>query len=257
MKTVIFTDLDDSLFHSERSLRELGYTPSSMEIASLISEGLPVCYQTKQQAKMFDLLNQAEVVIPVTGRSSESLSRVINPKFVNYQIVSHGALILDPSGSPWTLWQQEIESELHKGAEALRALSEELSAWKISAELNRHDRERNVRLKLITDHGYPTYLSVKGPERLITPLATELRRTWSQGVIHHNRRDLAVLPSYASKARAVAFLLSYLKVELEEPILSIGLGDSLSDLPFLMECDFFITPRSSMIHTELRKSVTE
>ena len=251
MKTVIFTDLDDSLLHSERRLREIGEDRSETAVASLTVDGRPICFQTERQAKLSQLLSHADLVIPVTGRSSESLNRVIRPQFSSYRIVSHGALILTPSGVPWSPWVSEIKGEVAEGRHHLTMLFEELEEWREHNETLRHQEERTLRLKFVKDYEHPCYLSVKGPERLISPLAEELKERWRYGIIHHNRRDLAILPTYASKERAVSYLQNHLRTDLESPLMSIGVGDSLSDLPFLSQCDFSLTPRSSMIQHAL------
>lgn len=98
-----------------------------------------------------------------------------------------------------------------------------------------------------------TYLSVKGPRARLAELALTYRAQWRDGVIHHNDRNLAFLPSYASKERAVAHLMAIIEARLNSAgreALFIGVGDSVSDLPFMKRCHFALTPRDGQIQEE-------
>ena len=244
---MVFTDLDDSLFHSHRRLKELDLTAESLPVASVKTDGSAVCFQTPQQGMFFELLANASLVIPVTGRSSESLARVLQPTFESYRVVSHGAVIRCPSGEVMSGWRELIDAERLRWADRLKSMYRELCHLRDSTEVERSDPGERLRVQLVSDEEVLVYVSVKGPEERLAQLRRRLRDRWSGGRIHHNRRDLALLPSYASKSRAVAYLIERLSEEYQMPLLTVGLGDSLSDLSFLKLCDFAITPRQSAI----------
>ena len=79
-------------------------------------------------------------------------------------------------------------------------------------------------------------------------LGDELTRLWCRdgAYIHHNGRDMALLPPFAAKEKAVAFLMDKIRVSEPHPLF-LGLGDSFSDLPFMKLCDYLITPTGSQI----------
>ena len=61
-----------------------------------------------------------------------------------------------------------------------------------------------------------------------------------------NGNNLAVLPAWLDKAHAVAHLQQHYRAQYGA-ILSIGMGDSTSDLPFMRHCDYLLTPAESQI----------
>lgn len=240
MKTFILSDLDDTLFSSRRTHGEVaGLRPASY---SLTGEAL--CFYSPQQRALVSHLQRLGTLIPVTGRSSESLTRVVGLELNSFRVVSHGALILDPQGAPLQRWSERVSGELERWGERLEEESRYVSGWAA-----RHHAP--LRVALIKDHGLPTYLSVKGEVEALIALRDTLIPRWREGTLHHNRRNLACLPPYASKERAVEQLIAHLRALHSEPLLFIGLGDSVSDVPFLKRCDLAITPQQSHIQQEL------
>ena len=240
MKAVLLTDLDDTFF---QSLRSLGHQ-DELTTAALDRHGNPICFQTNKQRWLNHLLTQFDEVIPVTGRSSESLERVVTPKFTSFRIASHGAIILNPQGAMLEGWYQTIAEEVQEWSRPLEECSEILVRWQ-----EQHMSE--VRVKRVFDQNILTYLSVKGTEIHLKTLVDLLESQQREYTIHHNQRNLAVLPSYTSKARAVSYLINHLQNLYTEPLLFLGAGDSVTDVPFLKLCDFALTPKASLIHKVL------
>ena len=68
--------------------------------------------------------------------------------------------------------------------------------------------------------------------------------------LHQNGNNLAVLPAWLDKAHAVAHLLA--KYHADHPaLISIGMGDSSSDLPYMRLCDYLLAPSASQIARQL------
>ena len=64
--------------------------------------------------------------------------------------------------------------------------------------------------------------------------------------LHWNGNNLALLPPWLDKAHAVRRLQEQYRRRYGT-ILSIGMGDSASDLPFMQRCDYLLTPVGSQI----------
>jgi hypothetical protein len=96
------------------------------------------------------------------------------------------------------------------------------------------------------DEGMPLFLSIEHRKRdarqmafLRDYLAKVLPPDWS---VHFNGNFLAALPPHLSKESAVRWFRANIAGSQD---LCIGLGDSLSDLGFMRECDMALMPVDS------------
>ncbi|NJN47835.1 MAG: hypothetical protein HC808_16685 [Candidatus Competibacteraceae bacterium] len=231
----IFTDLDDSLFQTERKCPE----QANLIAAAMDRYGQTLSYFTAAQQLLLTLFEQG-TVIPVTGRNTTALERV-HLRFTSYCITSHGALVLNPEGQPDTDWLSACQARYGDWAERMEAASRQIQQWIERSGLA-------LRCRVIEDHDLPVYVSIKGDESDLERVAAYAEEIW-QGEdvqVHRNGQNMALLPPFASKERAVAFLMRRFTEKATEPLF-LGLGDSITDLPFLRLCHYAITPRNSQI----------
>ena len=63
MKTIIFTDLDDTLFYSARAIKTYqqhgAYRQQKISVSSLTQDGRPICFSRPKQRQLIQLLMQA------------------------------------------------------------------------------------------------------------------------------------------------------------------------------------------------------
>ncbi len=242
MTVIVFADLDDSLFATEEKAFERSGGGALIHAAS-DRNGTPVSFHTTDQVALLNLLGTC-TLIPVTGRNRVALERVVSPRFDDYQIVSHGALIFTPEGEPYDTWHRHIAAEAARWDFALRTLAERVR--------RRYEQAvPDLRVRVIEDEGLPVYVSVKVncashiPNAVaLAELASDIGDGWR---IHMNGRNAAYLPPYASKERAVAQIME-IKRRADPDTVFLGLGDSLSDVAFLKLCHYAIVPRYSQIH---------
>ncbi|MFT6386921.1 MAG: hydroxymethylpyrimidine pyrophosphatase-like HAD family hydrolase [Cellvibrionaceae bacterium] len=235
MTVIAFSDLDDTLFLSERKCSDL----SGHKVAAELPDGEIGAYSTPQQQDLISLFDSA-CIIPVTGRRTDSLSRVLI-NFESYKIASHGAIVLD------------LHNDLHPAWRIL--LEEEEPLWrdhmlKLKCELEQYCETCNLKLRIrvIKDKGFACYICVKGEILHLQQLQPKISELKTDGfTVHINDRNLAIMPPYASKLRAVTFLKNVLKSKSKGQLTFIGLGDSLSDSAFMSICDFQISPSYSQI----------
>jgi hydroxymethylpyrimidine pyrophosphatase-like HAD family hydrolase len=237
---VTFSDLDDTLFQSSRKCQEV----VGHKVAAVLPGGEVGAYSTPQQQALISLLNNS-YFIPVTGRRTESLSR-IQVSFNSYKITSHGAIILNSGSVLHPSWRLVLDEEEPQWCDRMLSLKSEVEQY-----VKQYGLE--LRVRVISDMGYACYVCVKGEPLHLQKLQTGVGAINSDGFnVHCNDRNLAYMPPYASKRRAVTFLKEILKTETKEPITFIGLGDSLSDTGFLSICDFQIIPSNSQIAEALK-----
>lgn len=234
---IAFSDLDDTLFSSPREFTSHG----GAKIASILPNGKVGAYSSHAQRKMFELLSENCVLIPVTGRRTDSLNRVLH-QFKHDKIASHGAIILNSENIIHPEWRPILDAEGNLWNQKMVELSSIICEHIEKNNLN-------VRVRIVEDYGYPCYLCVKGSVGDLIRISnlSNLSNFSDDFCIHLNGRNLAYLPPYASKKRAVSFLKNYYENEFEGHSMYLGLGDSISDLPFMSECHFQILPSSSQI----------
>lgn len=272
----VFTDLDDTLFQTLDKARARA-SDGPLTVAATDRAGAALSFQAPDQAALLGLFGGA-TLIPVTGRNQPALARVAVPRFDSYRITSHGALIYGPDGLPLQAVAAAVRAQAGQLAPVFAALLRRLAltpgihlytdagtgtgpaAGSAVAPIPNPATESGVRVRMIEDAGLPVYLSLKAPTAAGLPPLSMLQSVLQASVpdpadaagwrIHHNGHNAALLPPYACKAQAVRTLMQRLRAEDPDAVF-IGLGDSLSDLPYLTLCDFAVTPRQSQIHQAL------
>ncbi|WP_085918263.1 hypothetical protein [Halomonas sp. CSM-2] len=245
-RLILLTDLDDTLFASERSLP---IDAERVQLAAVDGNGAPLSFQTHQQRTLWELLSgAADFIIPVTGRTSYALDRVALSFPRNYAVVSHGALVIS-EGHVLPAWQTRLAPHLDEAYLAIgRAYAD------LSEALQREVPHLQFTLRQLEDLSVPVYLSIKATGELPEVAHTLLSQVaQAHGLsLHANTRNAALRPSYTSKSEACRFLLEEeLYRQPEDTIIAIG--DSLSDLPFMTHSDMAMMPTGSQVWNAVKE----
>ena len=246
MPVVVFTDLDDTLFQTaEKASARAGDAP--VEVAALDRAGAPLSFHAPDQRTLLGLLEGAHL-IPVTGRNGAALDRVISPRFESYRITGHGAMIYGADGVPLPSWYADVRAHAARLAPLFESLLETLDARLAPFA-------PGLRRRVIEDAEVPVYITVKAETDASRPDAQLLQSVLdAHGLsdgwrVHCNGRNAALLPPYACKAAAVRHVMTLLRAQTPHTLF-VGIGDSVSDTPYLKLCHFALTPRDSQIHME-------
>ena len=242
MQNLFFVDLDDTLF---QTLRKCGQTLlEDLTPRAFLKSGETISYATPKQNQIWEGLTRAGRVVPVTARNFDAFSRV-NLTFKHEAILNHGAVILDAQGRIDPEWQAYMAEALPPFHTLL------LEVWElVQAHTYQHP---GLRPRLIEDFGVCWYGVVKhadAEEEPLQDLALLLQNhtalTSGQLYCHLNGNNLAIIPAVVAKAHAVQFLLQrYAK--LYDSILTIGVGDSKTDQPFMALCDYALIPGNTQL----------
>lgn len=245
MKTILFTDLDDTLFASSRKQQPTAH----FTLATTLRDGSPSAYLSPKQQQFWQLWQKnGALIVPVTARNRETFSRVRLP-FNTWAILNHGATILTPDA------QCDLNWHTRQSAHALHTRAWLRQQYQRLQQLA-DAQNTAVRLRINQDDGLDLYVLLKAQsadETAVARLAADYRTRYhapEDGYIHCNGNNLAILPYWLGKAPAVACLQAYLRAQYGE-ILSIGCGDSHSDLAFMRLCDYWLTPSRSQIDQQL------
>ncbi|WP_375767279.1 hypothetical protein NR798_37205 [Archangium gephyra] len=236
---LVFVDLDDTLFCSRRKTPDLNAEPIAYR-----SDGVALSFMTGRQRAFFDWLSRDAVIVPTTGRNAAALGRV-RLGFADHAICSFGGLILRPDGSPEPRWRAHIEEQARAALPRLGGL---LEAIRVEASRVGVD----VRARPVADDGLELYLSIKHNADDAAALASlvpfverHLPEGWRIGL---NDNNLAVLPGFLGKEKAVTWFLEHLAAP---HAFVLGAGDSFSDAPFLAVCDYVLTPAQSQLFARM------
>jgi HAD superfamily hydrolase (TIGR01484 family) len=232
VKTIVFTDLDDTLFQTRRKC------PDGIELVpvALDRDGEAHGFQTPTQKRLLKWL-EAATLIPVTGRNAQAFARV-QMRFDSWVVLDHGATLLEPGDALNQAWRERILELITPQQAALE------EATKIADGLN---RAYGFGCEIRTDkaHDTPFMVVIKHPQHDKTAL-NALAKLWREHTkslglwFFANDNNLSLIAQNINKENAVAWLLEHL-----QPDLSFGCGDSIADVPFMNRCDFVISPRQS------------
>jgi HAD superfamily hydrolase (TIGR01484 family) len=254
MKTLLFLDLDDTVFQTEaKALHDHGCASHALEPTAFLESGLAHGFSTPPQRQFLHLMRSLGLdIIPTTARHTASYQRVqldIPPP--NWVILNHGGTILNANGQPDPSWSAHMQATMQPWLALFNDLNSQINAWAAHHAPGLHAR-------LIGDHGQIFYVLVKDRDKQHTislpRLRDELLAAWLEPhpelSLHHNGNNLTVMPKSLDKAHAVRFLLEHYRRAHPE-LLVLGAGDSQSDADFLTLCDYALIPKHAQLMRKL------
>lgn len=240
MRAIALVDLDDTLFQTLRKcppdvphdrLTPLGFT----------RDGDPLSYATPRQMRFIDWLAETTHMVPVTARSLDALRRARIPFAA--AVCAHGGVVLDEAGEVDEQWGAGIAAHAARHAEELAVLAQAISA---EAET----RGVAINARVLTEGDVPLYTLAKHADAdheamyaVVDAAIPSLPEGWTD---HRNGNNVALMPPYLGKHHAVAHILPSLRARFPEATV-IGIGDSITDAPFMGLCDFAMMPTRSQL----------
>jgi hypothetical protein len=240
MKPCLFLDLDDTMFQTMRKCPP----GARLENAASGRDGTPLSFMTDGQTALFRLFSETMRVIPTTARSLDAFKRVHLP-FEHGAILDYGGVILDAAGNVDPQWDAGIREQ----AAAAGGIMHDLCGA-IRDYAARHGMTLSVRI--IGDFAMELYIVIKQPDAEIAVLE-QLHRECvlplapAEFYVHFNDNNIAIIPRFLNKAHAVKFLIEERLRPADGTLVTIGMGDSLSDLHFMGVCDYLLAPTGSQI----------
>lgn len=228
---MVLVDLDDTLFQTRRKCPP-DVPESALTALGFGRDGAPLGFATPRQLGFLAWLSEAALVVPVTGRSHEALKRVRLDH--GWGVCAHGGVLLGPEGSPDPDWARRTAEAAAPHAGMLASLVE------AAGPLARILHEGEVPLYVLLKHPEADEDALDEAVARVLPLVPE---GWT---VHRNGNNAALMPPFLGKVHAVAALLPRLRaLHPDAPV--IGIGDSLSDAPFMALCDYAMTPTGSQL----------
>jgi len=236
---IVFSDLDDTIF---QTARKMVIQPAEGTIPASRANNGSHSYMDSPQEGMFNWLNETTRFIPVTARSTEALSRCTLP-FRDYQVASNGAVILDHKGQYDQSWMERTKQISDAMSGMLMQLYEFIEG---------RNADGVLRHWIVKELSLPIYYCVKsnaGEEKL-DAIEGKLRDIANGAfLVHRNGNNISMTPSEISKRAAVEYLIEKIGTP-GSPIW--GMGDSLTDLPFMEACQMMVIPTGSQAHKSFK-----
>lgn len=241
ISAIALVDLDDTLFQTRRKC------PPDVPEGDLVPmafdrEGNPASFATPRQLAWIEWLRRGTLLVPVTGRSVDALARV--DLAFDLGVAAHGGVVLREGQRPCPDWQARIAAAAQAERAGLAAIAERFAALA-------NAQNADVRVRILQEAGTPLYVVAKhndpAREAELHALAADMADTVPPGWTRHiNGNNVAYLPPHLGKRQAVEHVLGELR-RLHPDLPVIGLGDSLTDAPFLALCDFAMIPGQSQL----------
>lgn len=245
----VFVDLDDSLFNSLRKCQP----GVDLHPAALLSNGEVISYTSPAQRALIHWLHLGAQVIPVTARSMDAYARVL-VDFHGPAIVSFGGIILDAQGQPDAHWHQRMDADLSHARpllqEACESVLDHIAQERVDAWAKVVEELGQTQYLLLKHRGADAQALALIAERCLKPWAAS-RPGWR---VFQNDNNLTLLPPALDKAHAVEYLMKALRSE-HGDIVTVGIGDSLSDSGFLSLCDYAMAPKGTQLSQRLLSEV--
>jgi len=229
---LLFIDLDDTLFQTKRK-NPHGIIPVSHNAKTGRSS-----YMTRAQELFFELFSNEEKVkiIPTTARDLQQYNNCFlsrSPR-IDTAILYFSGIILE-KGVEEKQWQQHIQA-------AYSQLDMPISQLFTQAE-KIVDNNPQFTVDNVDDYYLIVRAQIDCPKNTKENLFSQLNVLKTPDYfIHQNNRLFLFAPNFLDKRYAVQYL-----IEKHQPELTLGVGDSMTDLPFMQQCDFRIFPKNAQI----------
>ena len=243
-RPIALVDLDDTLFQTQRKC------PPDIALEQLVAlgfarDGSALSYATPRQMRLIGWLQNTTLLVPVTARSLDALRRVR----IHFAaaVCAHGGVILDETGAVDTTWSRHIADQAEEHADSLESVAK---AVRCAAGAE------PISVRVMAENHIPLYVLVKHDNaeetalyRAVDAMADEVPPDWT---IHRNGNNVALMPPFLGKHHAVAAMLPALRERHpDSPV--IGVGDSITDAPFMALCDFAMMPTASQLAAGLTR----
>lgn len=204
-------------------------------------DGEPLGYATPRQMRFIEWLSERAHFVPVTARSLDALRRV-RLRFAA-AVCAHGGVVLGDDGEPDPGWAVHIAGAAADAAPVLERLANAVREQAAA-------RGDSLRVRVLTEGAVPLYVLVKHADAdeaalngAVDAILGEVPPDWT---VHRNGNNVALMPPFLGKAAAVAYLLPRLRARFADASV-VGVGDSLTDAPFMALCDYAMMPTGSQL----------
>ena len=231
-----FSDIDDTLMQTRR---KTDFTQSTV-VGGYTKEGVENSFFYEGTKLFIDTLIASNITfIPTTARNLDSYNRTVfaKEKAIKYVILNFGGLILI-DGEIDLVWQEQMN----------QSYSNIISIESLFNKINHHLASLGIELvvKIIDNFYISIYnkfnLDDKGVLDEVREQLTVFLEIETDFYLYENDNSFAILPNFLNKKFPVEYL-----IKKNNPILTLGAGDNISDLDFMNLSSFRLIPNKVSI----------
>ncbi len=235
-KTGFFSDLDQTLFYSARSVGEQNLNSEFTGLVCIeTNKTEPAGFMTFDSVVTLSKISHLTNFIPTTTRTTEQYERILFPKTeIEYAITTNGAIIIH-HGVEDEAWLNKLHKDI---AEKSEDINQVYNFWV----------DRTIDISWVTAVNKPkdifVYFMVIAAE--VTPSFVEelegKAAEWNY-VVSIQGRKIYFIPKFLTKTLAVQEISNRLELDY-----IISAGDSNLDQPMLELADFALRPSHGSLH---------
>ncbi|MBF0344296.1 MAG: hypothetical protein HQL06_08705 [Nitrospirae bacterium] len=240
-EAMVFLDLDDTIFQTLRKNPEGRYPATGTS------------FMTEAQRLFLDIFLNSEqiLVVPITARDTAQYNRTFLSQHPRIKVsVLYYSGLITTDGLHNKQWHKHTQSLYQDLTPSIQAMYERtlrlLNSFVIPAQTGIF-KLYNVDNYYVTIKHNNTSVGdyMQSNERLVSELQGIVEYGYN---IYHNDNNISLVPNFLNKKNAVNYL-----IEQYRPKLTIGVGDSLSDIGFITQCNYGIFPSNSQIGSLVRR----
>ncbi|MDQ7046945.1 MAG: hypothetical protein Q9M39_04755 [Sulfurovum sp.] len=227
-----FSDIDDTLMQTRR---KTDFTKSTV-VGAYTKEGEENSFFYEGTKLFIDTLIASNIMfIPTTARNLNSYNRTVFAKnaAIKYVVLNFGGLIL-VDGKADREWERKMDMSYTN-----------IMTMESLCTLLNHKLE-SVSMKLVIKIIDGFYISIYNKfnldnKNILKEIKENLKDFLSEHkdfYLYENDNSFAILPNFLNKKFAVEYLIKN-----NNPILTLGAGDNMSDLDFMNLCSFRMIPK--------------
>lgn len=240
MPILSFCDLDGTFVQTARHVEG-----EETEVVYTSESGKDIVITDKQMQLYTELLRSG-LVIPVTARSLESMNRMLSTlTFHAHKICDHGVFIYDEGDNLIKDYSDSLIKLVYPHQNNLKIALDKLSRLAI-----RNSVFEETQFKPIYHGTYLMIIEGKAYSDFHSNIIKQYISKLDGLVVSTNGRSFSItceVPSY--KQKACQYLID--NYPQYQDCVTLGFGDSISDLPFLQSCDFSVVPNNERTQIKL------
>ena len=240
MPILSFCDLDGTFVQTARHIQD-----EDVAIVYTSEQGKDIVI-TNKQLQLYQALLDSGTVIPVTARSLLSMNRM-KPvlTFPAHKICEHGVFIYDENDDLIKEYSDSLIKYVYSHQNNLKIALDKLG--RMSIHNNSFD---GIQFKPIYHGTYLMSIEGKSSSDLHSRVIAQYVGNLDGLIVSTNGRSFSItcaVPSY--KQVACQYLMDHYTQY--QNCVTLGFGDSISDIPFLRTCDFSVVPNMGSTQIKL------